>query len=101
MQPRRPAAQNFNQPAAETGAAAGCGDHQRAIQVEPCRFVRDARDSARREDDALPWDVMNEGDHTERCSPRLFAGARGKLTPGAQACPRSSTLQKSSADAND
>jgi hypothetical protein len=72
MQPRRSAAQNFDQPAAEAGAAAGRGDHQRAVQAEPRRFVREARDCARREHDALALDIMNEGcDHPTRQPTRL------------------------------
>jgi len=68
MQPRRPRAQNFDQPAAEAGTAAGRGDHQRAVQAEPRGFVGDARDCARREHDALRRQVMNEGNHADPCS---------------------------------
>ncbi len=60
MQSRRARAQNFDQPAAEASATAGGGDHQRAVEAEVRGFVRDAHDRARREHDALRWDVMNE-----------------------------------------
>ena len=65
--PRRARAQNFDQPAAEARAAAGSGDHQRAVEAQPRGFVRDARDRARREHHALARQVMNEGNHADRC----------------------------------
>ena len=63
MQPCRARAQNFDQPPAEARAAAGRGDHQRAVEAQPRGFVRDAQDRARREHHALRRQVMNERDH--------------------------------------
>jgi hypothetical protein len=91
MQPRRAAAQNFDQPAAEAGAAAGRGDHQRAVETEPRGFVRDAHDRARREHHALRRQVMNERDHAAHVR-RDYSGprirARGELARAAQAYRR-------------
>ena len=61
MQSRRARPQNLDQPRPQPRTAPGRGDHQRTVHAEARRLVGDARDSARREHDALGLKFVNEG----------------------------------------
>jgi hypothetical protein len=60
MEARGAASENLDKPVAQARTAPGRCDDQRAVEPEPRRFVRNSRERAGREYDALGREIMNE-----------------------------------------